>query len=352
MNAVIFPTILNQNNVSAANIGIAFATDIFGGIIMSFFLHKLVKKIGMMKALALSSLGYAAATSLIYFYQNFFLWLTFAFFMGNCFFVYSITRQAWMNILLTSHRRAVALGIFSMIFSSGLALGPVIVKFSGAENYLSFLISSGITIISFLCLTSLKKSAYTKISEERIPLKEFFQKNPRCFLARFFLDFQSYLLLTFTVIFGKRIGLSYEQSGLLITVFMASAFFDVLIGFALKKISAYKMINIGFLGCIYCLLSIILYHQSYIILLITYFIFGIFIACIYVSVFKITNDDYEKHKLVAANSTFQLIGSSGSLCGSLIGGLLIDIFGIYGFPITLILSSVFYLTFLVTYEKK
>lgn len=352
INIVTFPTILNQNGVSPAFIGIAFTTEIIGGIFMSFFLSNFVAKYGMMHALRITSLSYAAAIALIYFYQNFFLWAAIEFFIGACWFSYFITRQAWLNIILENHQRGVATGLFSMAISAGIALGPVVVSMIGADNYLSFVASAGLTIISFLCLRPLAHSAQPVLESKRIPLKEFFKNNPCAFVTRFFLDFQTYLLMTFTVIFGIKIGLTYEAAGLLLTSYAASGFFDVWVGFALKKISPYKLINIGFLGCIYCFLVIILYNKSYPLLLFCYFFFGVSIACIYVSVFKITNDGYRKEKLVAANATFQIIGSTGSLCGSLMGGLLVDIFGDQGFPITMILSCVLYLTFLVTYEKK
>jgi MFS family permease len=352
MNAVTFPTILSLNHIKPSEMGIAFALEISGGLLMSFFLSKLVKKLGLMNVLAIAASGYAAATSLIYFYQNFVVWLAFALFIGSCWFAYNITRQAWLNILLESHRRSVASGMFSMILAGGLATGPIIVGFSGAANYSSFLISSGIAITSFLFLALMRGSSRAKISPKRIPLKEFFNKNPRCFLARFFLDFQSYLMLVFTVIFGQKIGLSYEKSGLLITAFMASGFFDLWVGFIIKKVNPYKLINIGFLGSIYCFLIMTLYHESYMLLVILYFIYGIFIAFIFVSVLHITNHDYKKNELVAANSTFQIIGSSGSLCGSLVGGFFINSFGAYGFPVTMILSGILYMTFLLTHEKK
>ena len=86
------------------------------------------------------------------------------------------------------------------------------------------------------------------------------------------------------------------------------------------------MINIGFLGCIYAFIVIILGYQYYNLLVIFYFIFGLSVACIFVSVFKIANEDYPKEQLVAANSTFQFIGSVGSICGALIGGLFLSIF--------------------------
>jgi MFS family permease len=63
------------------------------------------------------------------------------------------------------------------------------------------------------------------------------------------------------------------------------------------------------------------------------------------------NEDYPAEELVSANSTFQLIGTLGSISGTLIGGVMIDIFGSQGFPIIICFGCLFYLTFLVIYEK-
>jgi MFS family permease len=74
-------------------------------------------------------------------------------------------------------------------------------------------------------------------------------------------------------------------------------------------------------------------------------VFGLFIACIYVSVFKMINEDYEEKDLIPANSTFQFIGTCGALFGSLICGFMINFFGAQGFPITICFGCLFYLTF-------
>ncbi len=352
INLVTFPTLLSSNGINSFQIGIASTFEIFGGIAASFLLSKIVAKFGIRKSLLFSAAAYACAISLIYFYQGFLLWLAFIFFMGFCWFLYVITRQSWFNILLSDEQRGVATGIFSMTISAGIALGPVIVKLTGAHSYISFMASAILVISSYLCISKIKNADALDLSAKRIPLVDFFKKNPRCFVARFFLDFQSYMLLVFSVVYGVKIGLSYESAGLLITAFMVSGFFDVWVGFALKKFNPYKMINIGFIACIYAFIVIILYHESYKILLALYFIFGLGVACIYVSTFKIANEDYDKENLVAANSTFQIIGSLGSLCGGVMGGLFLNIFDAEGFPIAMILVSVFYLTFLVFYEKK
>ncbi len=131
---------------------------------------------------------------------------------------------------------------------------------------------------------------------------------------------------------------------------MASGFCDLFVGFGLKKYPAFQLISFGFFGCLLCFLTVI-FFKSYWFLLSIYFVFGVFVACIYVSVLKVTNDDYSQEKLVAANSTFQLIGSIGALFGSLVGGILVEIFDKQGFPLAMIFSSSAYLVFAIFYQK-
>jgi MFS family permease len=365
MDVVTFPTLLTKHGISPTKVGIASTFEVIASIIMSFLLAKIVARFGLFKSLLTNSLIYAAAIALIFFYKNFYIWLAIVFSMGACWFACTIMRQAWLNIIVSDKNRGIINGIYSMIISGGLALGPVIVKFLGAENYFSFLTSALLIISSIAVLIPLRNTTLTKIDSVRIPLKTFFKNNPRCFLGRFFLDLQCYCLIIFTVIFGKKIGLKPEQAGLLFSAFMASGFFDIFVGFFLKKHSAYKIINIGFLGGLTCFsiisligfkaLPIAALHDPenlYELLIVLYFLFGMSVACVYVAVMTLTNNDYKKSELIAANSTLQVIGSSGSLFGGLIGGISIQAFGAAGFPIAIILSCICYLTFFVFYEKK
>lgn len=352
INIVTFPTILEKNGISSAQIGFAATCDILAGIITSFFLSKIAAKFGIIRTLFISSSIYAIAILLIYFYQNYYLWLGFCIIMGSAWFSFIITRQAWLNSLLSNDKRGIGLGIFSLSIAAGIAFGPIIVNKFGAESYSSFIISAILTISSFQVIARIKKNHDLEIESRYINLIEFLKHNPRCFLARLFLDFQNYFLIVFTVIFGKKIGFSAEKSGLLISAFMASGFFDVYVGFLLKKYSPYKLTNIGFIGCFILMIVITIFHNSYLTLLISYFFFGISIALIYVSSFTIVNIDYKDEKLVAANSTFQSIGSIGALLSLLIGGYLMTIFEAYGFTINMILGSSAYLIFLIFYNKK
>jgi len=351
VDLVTFPSILKLNKINPSQIGFAFAIEVCGAAFMSFFLSKFVAKFGIINSLRIASVLYASIVLIIYFYVSFIFWILLVFILGCCWLIFAISRMSWLNIFLNNEERGIGLGIFSALISGGVAFGPVIVKFSGSESYLSFVISALLVLSASLCLNPLKHELQPHINSERISIKKFFKKNPNSFFSRFFLDFTTYMILSLSVVFGTGIGFTNESSGLLITAYMASGFFDIFVGFMLKKISPKKLINIGYLGCLYVFLLVSLYQKSFYFLIILFFIFGLFIACIYVSVFKMMNEDYEHHELVSANSTFQLVGTCGSLFGSLLGGFMINFFGNQGFPISICFGCLFYLTFLVIYEK-
>jgi MFS family permease len=352
MNFVTFPAILLKHGVDPFKIGLTSAFEIVGGITMSFILAKVLRKIPARQLLPIVAITYSVIVALIFFCKNYYLWLFLVLLIGMCWVAYVVMRQAWMNILLTNQNRGVATGLYSMIISIGLGFGPLLVKFLGAENYYSFIASALFIIVSLLVLERSSSLDEVKIEEGQNNFLFFFKSNPRCYLARFFFDLQNYCLLTFGVVFGKKVGLSAENSGLLITAFMASFFADFLVGLALKKYDAYKIINIGFIGYLIFICVIGLCFRSYKILLLAYFMLGIFAACIYIATIVIANGFYKKDQLVSANAALQSVGSSGSFFGGLIGGIAIQVFSAHGYMITIILSCVLYLIFLVIYEKK
>ena len=352
INLVTFPSLLKLHKVSALQVGLAFTFEIAGVGLMSFFISKIANRYNIIKILSVNTVIYCSIILSIFFYFSYIWWLLMVFILGCCWLTFVIIRMSWLNYLVTNEERGVALGIFSALISAGVAVGPVIVSFVGATNYLSFVIAAILVVLSFLSLFTIRHSVMREIDSEPISLIKFYNKNPNSFFSRFFLDFTTYTVVSLAVIFGTLVGFTNENSGLFITAYMASGFFDIFVGFMLKKVAAKKLINIGYLGCLCCFLLVSLYQGSFVYLLTIFFIFGLFIACIYVSVFKMMNEDYSAAELVGANATFQLIGTLGSLFGSLIGGFMIEIFGSQGFPILICFGALFYLTFLVIYEKK
>lgn len=352
MNFVTFPAVLLKNGIDPLKIGFASSAEIIGGIFMALILGKILRKILVKNILLTVAITYSTIVALIFFCKSFYLWIILVFAIGMCWVAYVVIRQAWMNVLISDENRGIGIGLYSMIISIGLGTGPMLVKLLGAENYISFITSAIFIISSFLILDRhapghrhLNSAGADKRQSENFLF--FLKTNPRCFLARFFFDLQNFCLLSFAVVFGKKIGLSAESAGLLITAFMSSFFADFLVGIILKKHNAYKVLNVGFIGYLIFIAIVGIYRDSYTILLCSYFILGIFAACIYIATIVIANEFYQKDQLVLANAALQSAGSSGSLCGGLIGGILIQSFGADGYIITVVMSCMFYMIFLM-----
>ncbi len=349
INIIIFPALLVSNNISPSKIGIATAVETTGAIFMSFFLAKIVKKIGVISVLLIATSIYSFIIFIANSFLGFIWWLILIFILGCCWFSTAVIRQAWLNFLTNNKDRGMVIGTFSMIISLGLATGPMIVSVAGARSQISFIISAFLMITSFLIIKLFFKQPSPVINIDAMPIKEFFLNNPIASLARFFLDFQVFLLITLTVPFATKINISFEQAAMLIGAFMLSGFCDLIIGAMLTRFNPYKVVNIGFLIKILAILAMIL-MQDYGKLLILYFLFGVGVACNFVATYKIINDKYADN-IIVANATFQRIGSIGSLCGGLFGGIMIEIFGSNGFLIALILGSITFLTFIIFNQK-
>lgn len=351
INLIAFPAILLKNEVPPFLIGSASSAEVLAGIILSFFLSRIIARISIINAALLFGFIYCASILSIFFYKNFYLWLFFCIIDGGCWFALFVIRQAWINHLIHDKNRSIILALTTTIFCCGFIAGSFIVKFTGAENYLSFLLSSGFIAFSILTLLLIKNTHPRNIDSQRIGFYEFFKHNPRIALAKLLLDLQNFCLVALTVVFGVKIGLTPEDAGLLIGAFMASGFCDLYAGFLATKYDRYKMIKAGFAGCLITIIIAIFAYKYYSVLLILYFLFGASTASIFVATLTITNESFAKEKLVAANSTLQSLGSIGSLIGTLCGGFFIEVFDFYGFFIAIILANISYLFFNFYYEK-
>ncbi len=352
INIVAFSAVLLNHQVSPFLIGTANAIEVFSSIILSFFFSKIVSRLTILKAAIVFAAIYCASILSIFFYQNFYLWLFFCVLNGSSWFALFVIRQAWINHLVHDKNRSIILALTTTIFCGGFIGGSFVVKYFGALNYTSFLLSSSFIALSILILILIKDTRPKTIDSQRIGFYDFFKHNPRVALAKFLLDLQNFCLITLTVIFGVKIGLSAENAGLLIAAFMASGMCDLYAGFLVKKYNPYKMIKLGFIGCLTTIVIAIFTYESYITLLILFFLFGASTASTFIATLTITNETFSKQKLIAANSTFQSIGAVGSLIGALCGGFFIQVFDFYGFFIAIILANIFYLTFTFFYEKK
>lgn len=345
INVITLPAILMNNNIGPALMGTASSIELVFGFIAAIFLAKFVLRFGLLFSCFIATIISSSVIFLIYYYQNYTLWLVFEALIGICWISLYIIKQAWVNSIITDKNRSIILALISSLFCFGFLFGSFLVKFLGALNHQSLITSAILILISGFLLFLVRDSAPKKIDSDHIKFFEFFKKMPDESLARFLLDFQAGCLVCLGVLFGVKVGFTTENSGLLVAAFMGSGVFDLYAGILVKHFDGRKMIFYGFLGCLITISLAIIFHLNYSILLISFFFFGISCALIFISSITNVNNSYNKNELVAANATFQAFGSLGAVSGCLIGGIMMQIFGYIGFFLTIFMAISCYFTY-------
>jgi MFS family permease len=352
INIVSLPLVLYQNQVSTSLIGLATASDILGGVVIIYLLHKLGKKIGIFNSIFLFGCIAAITILLLPFYQNFALWFLLSFALGTSIISFITLRSAWINITVKSKVRSMIIAISSTVLCAGFTIGPIIVKFIGAGNYLAFVISSLCTLLSCLVLLPIRKIEPKLIPHSKLRLAVFIKRNPKIILARFLTDLQCGTIIFFTVIYGMKNGISAENSGLLISIFSAVGMLDFLIGFIVNKKSYQKLILLGFIAFFITIIALPFAINNYYSTSFIYLILGWITSLVSISCWYGANLNRRKTQLIAINSSFQAVGLFGGFCGNLLTGIAMQHFGNHGFVLIIAIASLVYLMCVILSEAK
>ncbi len=353
INVVVFPAILIDNDINAFLIGVTATSEMIFGFLAAVLVSRIIYRFGAIPTVIFITLAYSTIIYFIFFYQNYLLWLVLQSMTGVFWLFLYIIRQAWINNLVSGNNRSIVVALISSIFCSGFIAGSSLVKIFGALNHTCLIISSILIFISGMMLVLIKNTFPKSIdSADHVKFKTIFKKLPNDAIARFLLDFQVGCLIFLGVLFGSQVGFSAENSGLLIAAFMASGVFDLYAGFLAKYYDRAKLIIFAFIGCLITLSLSIIFYQDFYVLMLLFFCFGLGCAMIMVTTLTNVNDAFDKSQLVAANATFQAIGSLGTIVGCLIGGTLMFLFDFYGFFATILMSIVTYLVYFGFFRKK
>lgn len=341
INAVSFPLILYQHQVSPVLIGVIEGIEILAGVLIAKFLYGLSHKIGVLRIMLVFTVLEAAMILILPLYYDFLWWSFLVFLSGISWFSIIALRQSWLNISTTNNHRSMILAMNSTMLCAGFALGPVLVKIIGAGEYLVFVASAALVLASCLSLLIIKNHQPI-LNEERVDYWQIVKNHKNSFIAKFLLDLQSVVIILFTVIYGLENGISAENSGILVSVFMMVGLADFFIGWMINNKDLQKYINIGFFGALVSMSFLPLVITNYYLAILIYMVYGWFISLTFISIITKVNHNQNKKDLIAINSALQAIGGLGALSGTVLVGIFMQIFDAKGFVILIVLANMVY----------
>jgi MFS family permease len=341
IKVVSLPLILYQHQVSSILIGVIAGVEILAGVLIAKYLYRLSYKVGALKIMLIFDVIEAIVIFILPLYYYFCWWVFLVFISGLSWFSIITLRQAWLNMITTNNHRSMILALSSTMLCAGFALGPILVKIVGAGQYLLFVVAAILALASCFSLLIIKNHQ-PKLNDEKADYWQIIKTHKNSFIARFLLDLQVAVVILFTVIYGLKNGLSAENSGILVSVFMLIGLADFFIGWMIKNKELQKYINLGFFGALISMAFLPFVIHNYNLSILVYATYGWFVGLVFISTITEVNHNQNKKDLIAINSALQAAGGLGAICGTLLVGVFMQIFDANGFVALIILTNLAY----------
>ena len=162
-------------------------------------------------------------------------------------------------------------------------------------------------------------------------------------MAKFTQEFIVSGILTLSVVFLIHHDHSLKQAGFALSLFAGSAILDLVIGYLADRYDKYKLVSIGVIGTLVGAIILFFQATNLQIVLATYFVLGVCVGLMHISLTSLLNNQFPKKSLISANSALLLVGSSGGIAGALLIGLTIQYYENNGFPLIIIGICLIYL---------
>lgn len=328
--------ILERKGASSSLIGLSAAMTPLGFILSAPVIPSIVQRFGAGRtALVCAGLG-AALLALIGLTQDVWLWFPLRFLLGFSINPLYVISETWMLMLAPPARRGRIMGIYTSVVSAGFAAGPLALTIVGTEGWAPFLVGITAFCLCAFCLA---------VVLPRLP--EFHEADAHASVGRF-VSLARLLLLAVMVtaaveqsvlslmsVYARSYGSTEMATSSLLAVFIAGNIaLQVPLGMIAERIGPSKGLALcAAATALGCLLLPVLFSSPMIWPLA--FVLGAVSFGMYTMALIELANRFSGPMLIAGNAAFALFWGVGGIAGPPATGLVMDVFGIQGMPLTL-----------------
>ncbi len=335
-------------------ISLSSATQIGAGVMFGRFLPILGRKIGMINSLYLASIISAICSIALYFYVDYFVWITVIFFFGASLFIGGVTRQTIMIDLAPPHTKAIMISVGGMLVAIGNGFGPIFLQTirASSNGFSPYAIAALAYLLSMLPLARLKKSEVKVREDKAIGLWRYIQASPKIMMAGFCVNYSLSSASAFLIIYGLKIGLSETEAALLYSVLLFGTVFSIPLGYLTDIINRRLLMISSTALSLICILAIYNTGNPDAIRPLLFITFGCMMG-IKLPAIVLINEKYKPTQRLAVNSAFAKFSLMGNIIGIFSTGTIMKLFGANGLWLSLICMLSLYLIFCAgNYIKK
>lgn len=343
MDFVIVPLMFTNHGLSKSLIGLLMGLEIAAAFCVAPFLPTLVRRVGMWKILIIATLLRNGILLLLPLYHGPLFWFPAMFFSGIGGFTLFISTQIWVNTLASDKRRGTALSAFTAFISLGIAMGPLILTFTGRQGFLPFLVSSIICTTILLPFYSVRSTLPARMEKTNINVITVIRKLPIPIMGGVMTDFIFFSMTSFLVLYGLSHGLTEARAALLITAMMIGGILvEIPVGWISDHVNRPRMVILCTVIILICSQLLPFAVQSTYAPWLLFTISSGAMGGIYTSSLALLAQGFNGKHLIAANSAFAMMNSIGGISGVVLTGLMMDIWGAEGLTYSIALACTMY----------
>ena len=328
--------LLHKQGIEPAMIGLSAAMTPLGFVASSFVIPTISRMVGPARFAVVSALIAAALLVVIGLFQNIWLWFPLRFLLGFFANPLYVISETWMVAVTPSEKRGRILGVYTSMISVGFAAGPLTLAVVGTDGWPPFAVGVITLLLCVLCLlAALPRLPAIPVEEGHGSVLSFIRLAPLMLGAVFVAAAFEQIVLSLFSIYGAAQGSSEARVALLLAMFVAGNIaFQIPLGWMAERFGAVTMMGLcAFGGALGCLLLPFIF-DSPLVWPMT-FAWGAAAFSVYTMALILLGERFSGAMLIIGNSAFAVFWGTGGIIGPPVAGLMMDVMGIQGLPLTL-----------------
>lgn len=324
--------IFERNDVPSFLNGLHASSLYIGVFLASLFLEGLLRKVGYKNLVVIGAILIAISMSLFPVFQNMTFWFFLRLMVGVGDNMLHFSTQSWLTETTPKHKLGRIISLYGLSFSLGFMAGPLLAKLHDVHESLPFILSAVFTITASALVFMLKNefpeetTASISLRSTTVNFGKVMQTSWVAFLFPMMYGVLEACLNSNFPVFAMKQGIPVDLIILIIPAYsLGGILFQLPLGMISDKVNRNKLlVVVTFIGAVMFVICQ-LFSQNGPLLVILFFVTGIFIGSLYSLGVTLMTEITPKHLLPAGNLMCGLIFSIGSIFGPIIGGLIIQV---------------------------